>query len=358
MADEELREITCFFNDARSLVTKVQNRKENEHEDLCYEINIFVEGLYNFFNHPNISSSCKFSIQNSIDDLLILLQEVQRDDNFSYDQILSDVAVINYVPEKEFGKKGRPKFVISQEVLLFFRDLGFKWKEISSMLGVSRWTVSRRVEELGLKDVTGYSNISDDELERIIRDVKTNHGCFVGRSMILGHLRSLGLKIQERRVADMLRIIDPENSHLRWSTLVHRRKYSVPGPNSLWHIDGHHSLINWKFVIHGGIDGYSRLIVYLHCSSNNKKETVSALFDKATDQWGFPSRVRSDKGGENQLVWVQMEAVRGENRGSFLASSSVHNQRIERLWRDVWTYVCHQFYYTFQAMENQGKNKI
>ena len=83
---------------------------------------------------------------------------------------------------------------------------------------------------------------------------------------------------------------------MRWALLVRRRKYNVPGSNSLWHIDGHHSLINWKFVIHGAIDGYSRAIVYLCCSTNNKKETVLDLFENATTQWRVPSRVRSDKG--------------------------------------------------------------
>jgi len=33
----------------------------------------------------------------------------------------------------------------------------------------------------------------------------------------------------------------------------------------IWHIDGNHSLICWRFVIDGGIDGYSHMITYLHC---------------------------------------------------------------------------------------------
>ena len=29
--------------------------------------------------------------------------------------------------------------------------------------------------------------------------------------------------------------IDPINTALRWNAKLHRRTYSVPGPNSLWH---------------------------------------------------------------------------------------------------------------------------
>ncbi|XP_057301688.1 uncharacterized protein LOC130636097 [Hydractinia symbiolongicarpus] len=255
--------------------------------------------------------------------------------------------------EKHDGP-GRPKFVLSEEVLLYFRDLGYCWQEIATMLCVSRWTVSRRVAELGLKNITGYTNINKEELERVIIEIKRSHGAFLGRSMVIGLLKSRGIRVQQRRVTEILHKIDPENSRIRWAALIRRRKYSVPGPNSLWHIDGHHSLITWKFVIHGAIDGHSRLITYLNCSTNNRKETVLDLFNAAICELGIPSRVRSDKGGENVLVWEKMTQLRGEGRGSFLAGSSVHNQRIERLWRDVWTYVTYQFYYTFQAMEDQG----
>ena len=172
--------------------------------------------------------------------------------------------------------------------------------------------------------------------------------------MVQGFLKSLGFRLQRRRVRASIYRVDPHNSRIRWAIVVSRRAYSVQGQNSLWHIDGQHNLVNWGFVIHGGIDGFSRLIVYLHCSNNNRKETVTDLFRSATERYDWPSRVRSDHGGETVGAWQLMEEVRGPNRRSFLAGTSVHNQRIEHLWRDVFCSVCHIFYYTFQAMEESG----
>jgi len=43
-------------------------------------------------------------------------------------------------------------------------------------------------------------------------------------------------------------------------------------------LDGHHKLIRWRFVTHGGIDGYNRMIVFLKCSTNNQAVTVYQLF--------------------------------------------------------------------------------
>ena len=254
------------------------------------------------------------------------------------------------------GKCGRPKFIISEDTLLNLRGLGYTWKDISSMLLVSRWTLHRRVKELGIAQETGYSVVPDSELDQIVTEYKNQVGSFAGRSMVLGFLKSQGIRVQQRRVAKCLIRIDPEGSRIRWACVVRRRKYSVPGPNSLWHIDGHHSLIHWGFVLHGAIDGFSRLITFLQCSTNNKKETVANLFTTAIEQYGTPSRIRTDHGGENSVLWSMMDGLRGEGRGSYLAGSSVRNQRIERLWRDVWTYVCYRFYYTFQAMEEESKS--
>ena len=64
-------------------------------------------------------------------------------------------------------------------------------------------------------------------------------------------------------------------------------------------IDGHHKLIRWRFVIHGAIDGYSRMIVYLHCSDNNWAYTVLELFEEVVEKNGLPSRVQFDMEIEN-----------------------------------------------------------
>ena len=85
----------------------------------------------------------------------------------------------------------------------------------------------------------------------------------------------------------------------------------------------------WKFVVHGGIDGYSRLITYLSVSTNNLAETVLRQFVKAADIHGVPSRVRMDYGAENWDVAEFMLIHRGTERGSVITGKSVHNQRIE-----------------------------
>ena len=89
--------------------------------------------------------------------------------------------------------------------------------------------------------------------------------------------------------------------------------------------DGHHKLIRWRIVTHGGIDGYSRMIVYLCASTNNRASTVHSLFMEAVERFGLPSRVRSDEGGENVMVAQHMLHYRGTDRGSMITGTSVHN---------------------------------
>ncbi|KAJ8392044.1 hypothetical protein AAFF_G00078500 [Aldrovandia affinis] len=91
--------------------------------------------------------------------------------------------------------------------------------------------------------------------------------------------------------------------------------------------------------------------MYLHASNNNKAATALEYFLESTRKHGFPSRVRGDQGVENVDIARCMFQVRGCGRGSFISGKSVHNQRIERLWRDVWNVVSNIYYDVLHSLE-------
>ena len=119
-------------------------------------------------------------------------------------------------------------------------------------------------------------------------------------------LVGLGIRVSRSKLRASIHRVDHDNTRLRLSHVVKRRQYSVECPNSIWHIDEHHKLIRWRFVVHGAIDGFSRMIPYLGCSTNNCASTVLSLFQDGVSKFGLPDRVRSDHDGENIDVWRYM----------------------------------------------------
>lgn len=138
--------------------------------------------------------------------------------------------------------RGRPQYVISQDQLEYLHSLGFKWTEISALLGVSRMTLYRRRREYGmLEDST--RPISNSELRQMLRLMRQQHPNF-GETMAMGYIRSLGYKVRRARLREAIHATDPIQVALRWQgNLASRRPYSVPGPNSLWHIG---KLVEWE----------------------------------------------------------------------------------------------------------------
>ncbi|KAK9978908.1 hypothetical protein ABG768_020644 [Culter alburnus] len=224
---------------------------------------------------------------------------------------------------------GRPAVEIPDEAIEGYFMYGLKVKNIAALYGVSRWTVYRRMQHCGLRVSELYSGIDNTDLDRLVLEIHREHPrC--GYRMMRAFLQAIA------RVRESLQRVDPEGTQLRAlaNRTLHRR--------------------HWRFVIHGGIDGFSRLIVYLNAATNNNATTVLDAFLRAVSQYGLPSRVCSDKGGENIEVAHFMVQNRGENRNSHITGRSVHNQRIERLWRDVYTQVLDLFHELFYHLEVTG----
>ena len=216
---------------------------------------------------------------------------------------------------------GRPCLSVDMYEVEYLRSLGFSWTNIALLLGISRSTLYRRMESSGLT-LQGYSTCADDELDRIVNQIKTTYPND-GEVMVAAHLKSRGIYIPRARLCAAIYRLDPSTREGMRSA-IRRRVYHTQSPNSVWHIDGNHKLIRWRLVVHGGIDGYSRLVVFLRCSSNNQ---LLSCFQKGVETYGLPNKVRSDLGGENVSVWRYVLEKHG--------NASTHNERIERLWRDV-----------------------
>ena len=104
-----------------------------------------------------------------------------------------------------------------------------------------------------------YSNLSNADLDMLVKTFKAQKP-ESGMRYLIGFLRYHGLRVQRRRVMWSLRRTDKLGQTLRERKVIRRRKYKVKRPDALWHVDGHHKVIRWGIVIHGMVDGFSRVV--------------------------------------------------------------------------------------------------
>lgn len=250
------------------------------------------------------------------------------------------------------SRRGRPRIDIQEQQLRFLVEANFRIEDIAAIFGCSRSTIQRRQRECGIRS-SDFSILSDVELDESVGTVVLVHPqC--GERSVTGYLRSQDLHIQRERIRQSIRRVDPLCVEERARCVLYRRRYNVEAPNSMWHLDGYHKLIRWRIVIHGAIDGYSRLIMFLRVSTNNRSDTVMSAFSSAIEEYGLPSCIRTDRGGgENIRVAQFMLEHGGPDTRSVIVGRSVHNQRIERLWRDLYS-SCICLFYNFNFLEDLG----
>ncbi len=176
-----------------------------------------------------------------LDNLETSLRTVHREWEEYFDGLERLTSSSYSVPlETSSGRIDRPRFDVRQEQIEYLRSMSFTYSQISELLGVSRMTVYRRCIEYGVLDVRSRENrMADADVLRMVREIRLELPT-MGQTMLMGRLQSMGCNVTREQVRQAIRAIDPLHTALRSpSAAVSRRPYSVPGPNSLWHIGTH-----------------------------------------------------------------------------------------------------------------------
>lgn len=235
MAEQQSEQPVIFI---RQLLTRLIRELENfngrsDHIDsVLYRIDWLYNSLVRYLGAYNSVSDHLVGIVRDAKDLLqSLVHEYEAPNSYRTEQISS-------------GGRGRPKFDVSRDQLEFLLERGFSVPDVAHMLGLSVRTTERRLQEFNISSRQFFTIIDDQTLDRTIEDVLRSFPSYGYRRMT-GALLSSGIKVQQVRIRESMRRVNPDGILLRALTIntVQRRKYQVYAPLALWHVDGNHKLI-------------------------------------------------------------------------------------------------------------------
>jgi hypothetical protein len=151
------------------------------------------------------------------------------------------------------GRPGRPRHKINMAVVKQSIQLRTPLSKIATKVlkTTSRRTLVRRMQEEGLHieataenpallhdPHSGMTVVTDEELDSLVATILQdfpNHG----RIMMDGALFAQGVRVSSKRIRESLNRVKGAPA-VFGRRKIHRKKYYVPGANSLWHHDGQH----------------------------------------------------------------------------------------------------------------------
>lgn len=201
-----------------------------------------------------------------------------------------------------------------------------------------------------------------DEVVDYIESVLRTSGQLHGYRWI--HLKCIrhGLNVDKETVRLVLQVLDPEGVEYRRRRRLRRRRYRVPGPNFLWHVDSYDKLKPYGICINGCVDGFSRKVVWLEAFHNNSDPRVIAGYymESVRECRGCPNVVRADLGTVNSRIKRMQPFLRRRGvdafagQRSFIQGTSHHNQRIESWWSFLRKHCSQYWMNVFSELKDNG----
>ena len=137
---------------------------------------------------------------------------------------------------------GRPRCHITEEQLANLLQLNFSCANIAIMFGISLRTIRRCMSEYNLSVTACYTRIDETDLDQAVRELMEefpNSGYRIMDRLLRQH----GIRVRQFQLREAMHRIDPNGVTVRFADFIQRRKYHVPGPQALWHVDGYLKLI-------------------------------------------------------------------------------------------------------------------
>ena len=151
--------INLLRNSITSCIAELDGSPDRDHSTFR------IDCLYGLYH-----TTLRFAEFFELDDSVIQLISDARDILFERKADAETVQTIT-CPQLFTGEPGRPKFEITEEILRFSFDKRFTVSETATLLGVSKRTVARRMNEFSVRIGECYSNIADNDLESVVRDL-------------------------------------------------------------------------------------------------------------------------------------------------------------------------------------------
>ena len=140
-----------------------------------------------------------------------------------------------------------PRSKIDKKKLEQFLSVGFPVRKIANDGLLGRKLHHNTVHNFMVKNQPvrqKFSTLSDDQLKLEITKINLNFPNSEYRK-VWSHLKNQSppIIVQRERCRRLLADVNPVVTAQHWAQVTKRRQYSVPTPNTLWHIDSNHKLI-------------------------------------------------------------------------------------------------------------------